>query len=179
MDRRTALKSLAITVWGMMVLPGCSPDENQEMELLYKSLPLDKTQENNLKILVDTFLPETDSKGGVELGVHEFVNKLLANCYEEDIQLSFVEGLNILENSAQEKYGLSFEANGSSEREVLLAGLDDEEKIEEKAFFDLAKELIILGYTSSEYFLTNFTNFEMIPGGYDGCVPVPEQPFKI
>lgn len=179
MDRRTALKSLAITVWGMMVLPGCNPDEIQETELLYKSLPLDETQRNNLRLMVDTFLPETDSKGGVELSVHEFVNKLLANCYEEEIQKSFLDGLNILENKSQELAQVSFGKNSSSQREAILMQMDDEEKIEEKAFFDLSKELVILGYTSSEYFLTNFTNYEMIPGGYDGCVPVPDEPFKI
>jgi hypothetical protein len=179
MDRRTALKSLAITVWGMMVLPGCGTDELQEAGFLYKSLPLNKIQKQNLQSLIDTLLPETDTKGGLELGVDRFLDKLLANCYELEIQESFVVGLDKLEENAKSTHDKSFFDSDRNNREQMLLSMNDEEKIEDKAFFDLTKELAVLAYTSSEYFLTNFTNYEMIPGGYDGCVPVPNEPFKI
>jgi hypothetical protein len=179
MDRRTAIKSLAITVWGMMVLPGCGLEEDQEVGHLYKNLALDNSQKKTLKSLVDTLLPETDTKGGLELGVDRFLDKLLANCYDVETQESFIKGLDSLEHSAKSSFELSFFEADRNSREQVLLKMNDEEKIEEKAFFDLSKELAVLAYTSSEYFLTNFTNYEMIPGGYDGCVPVPEEPFKI
>jgi hypothetical protein len=179
MDRRTMMKSLAITVWGMMALPGCKPDGTLEESKLFKSLPLSEQQRLNLEKMVDTFLPETDSLGAVQLNVHHFLDKLIANCYPEEVQKSFIDGLSILEQHSKEQFNKSFSASQIADREEILLGLDNEENEEEKAFFDFAKEQIINAYTSSEYFLTNFTNYEMIPGGYDGCVDVPEEPYKI
>ncbi|MBW3468505.1 gluconate 2-dehydrogenase subunit 3 family protein [Arthrospiribacter ruber] len=179
MDRRTALKSLAITVWGMIFLPGCGNEEAEQGSYLYKNLPLSENQKNNLKSMVDTFLPENDTKGGVELGIHHFLDKLLANCYDESTQNAFLGGLDRLEFLSNEMNDTSFFKAADQQRIEVLEALDKEEKIEDKAFYDLIKELIILGYTSSEYFLTNFTNYEMIPGGYDGCAPLPQEPYKI
>jgi hypothetical protein len=179
MDRRTMMKSLAITVWGMMALPACSPEGEVVSESLVKSLPLSPQQKLNLEKLVDTFLPESGTKGAVSLNVHHFLDKLLANCFPEDQQTFFVKGLAILENKAEQIYASSFSSLGTLEREAVLGEIDDEDFPEEKQFFDFAKEQTILAYTSSEYFLTNFTNYEMIPGNYDGCVDVPEIPYKI
>ena len=179
MDRRTMMKSLAITVWGMMALPGCGPENQTELKGLVKNLNLNQDQLANLEKLVDTFLPKTDTYGGVDLNIHHFLDKLIANCYPEDQQIEFIGGLNKLEQHAQESFGQRFSALAPQERERSLLMMNDESKPEEKSFFEFAKEQIILAYTSSEYFLTNFTNYEMIPGGYDGCVDVPQGTYKI
>lgn len=163
----------------MMALPACSPEGEVVRESLVKSLPLNPQQKLNLEKLVDTFLPESDTKGAVSLNVHQFLDKLLANCFPEDQQASFVKGLDMLENIAEQIYTSSFSSLGNMEREAVLMEFDDENFPEGKEFFDFAKEQVILAFTSSEYFLTNFTNYEMIPGDYDGCVDVPEVPYKI
>lgn len=173
------MKSLAITVWGMMALPGCRPGEDVEDSVLVRSLPLNDQQRLSLEKMVDTFLPESDTLGAVQLNIHRFLDKLIANCYSEVEQKSFINGLDILEEKAQDLFSKSFASLESFQRETVLLGLENEDNAEEKAFFDFAKEQVILAYTSSEYFLTNFTNYEMIPGGYDGCVDVPEVPFKV
>lgn len=173
------MKSLAITVWGMMALPGCRPGEDGEGIALVRSLPLSDQQKLCLEKMVDTFLPDTDTLGAVQLNIHRFLDKLIANCYPEEEQKSFINGLDILEGKAQDLFSKSFGSLENLQRESVLLGLDNEENAEEKAFFDFSKEQVILAYTSSEYFLTNFTNYEMIPGGYDGCVDVPEVPFKV
>lgn len=179
MDRRTALRSLAITVWGMMVLPGCSTEDGGEAPLLTKTLPLTETQKANLQSLVDTLLPKTDTLGAVDLNVHVFLDKLIANCYDEAFQHSFIGGLDALDNEARKVSNQSYADLPQLYREEVLVKMDDEKRETEKMFFDNAKELTILGYTSSEYFLTNYTNYNMVPGGYEGCVSIPDEPFKI
>ncbi|PSL07746.1 gluconate 2-dehydrogenase subunit 3-like protein [Cecembia rubra] len=173
------MKSLAITVWGMMAFPGCKPGEIMDENVLVKSLPLTEKQRLNLEKMVDTFLPETDTLGAVQLNIHRFLDKLIANCYPEEEQKLFVNGLDLLEGIAQDTFLKSFDSLGISDRENILLGLDNEDADEGKSFFDFSKEQVILAFTSSEYFLTNYTNYEMIPGGYDGCVDVPEVPFKV
>ena len=179
MERRTALKSLAISIWGMMLLPGCGTglEENELPDV--KLLPLDALQKENLQSLVDTLIPKTETLGALELEVQGFVDRILANCHELETQNKFIQGLSKLENKAQMMYKTPYKDLGKPEREFVLISFDNIEVAADKEFFDLAKELTVLGYTTSEYFLTKFTNYQMVPGGYDGCVAVPNVPFKI
>jgi hypothetical protein len=179
MERRSALKSMAITAWGLMFLPACGPDGKELAAGKVKTLSLDKLQHENLKSLVDTLLPKTETLGAVELNVHTFIDRILANCYELEEQQKFIGSLDLVEKKTRETHKMSFAEADKSVREQILTGFDQEELVAEKDFFDQLKELTLLGYTTSEYFLTNFTNYELIPGGYDGCVPVPNEPFKI
>ncbi|MFC4871725.1 gluconate 2-dehydrogenase subunit 3 family protein [Negadavirga shengliensis] len=181
MNRRDALKSMAISVWGMMVVPGCGPGQESSIstEDEFRWLPLNSTQKKNLESMVDTFIPKTDTLGAVELDVHRFIDRLLANCYEEEIQNSFIAGLDHLENLASDPHNKSFYKCSRKERETILLTMESDEEEEIKQFFDQAKELTILGFTTSEYYLTHFTSYDMAPGGYEGCLPVPDRPFKV
>ncbi len=179
MNRRNALKSMAITVWGLMFLPACGPDGSEVAADHVKTLSLDRLQENNLQHLVDTLIPKTDTLGAVDLKINTFIDRILANCYEPEVRQEFIASLDLVEKKSQETFGKSLKDISRPEREQILISFDREEVEAEKEFFDQLKELTVLGYTTSEYFLTNFTKYEMIAGGYDGCVPVPNEPIKI
>lgn len=179
MDRRTVLRSLAITVWGMILLPGCGVENQGQETVLVKNLPLSKLQKKNLKKLVDTFLPKTETLGAVDLHIHHFLDKLIANCYPAENQELFISGMTLLDEKSVKAFGASFSDISQSERESIVMGLDNEENETERNFYEFVKEQVINAYTTSEYFLTNFTNYEMVPGGYDGCVTIPDEPFMI
>lgn len=179
MDRRTVLRSLAITVWGMIILPGCSVENQEQGTVLGKSLPLSKLQKKNLEKLVDTFLPKTETLGAVELHIHHFLDKLIANCYPVENQELFMSGMTLLDEKSIKEFGDSFSEISQSQREIIVMGLDNEENETERNFYEFVKEQVVNAYTTSEYFLTNFTNYEMVPGGYDGCVTIPDEPFMI
>lgn len=180
MDRRTVLRSLAITVWGMVLLPGCDMDLNKvQSGGLIKSLPFTAQQKKNLEKLVDTFLPKTETLGAADLQIHHFLDKLIANCYPVETQELFMSGMGILEDKAMKAFGESFFDVDQIQRESILMELDNEDDELEKNFYDFVKEQVVNAYTTSEYFLTNFTNYDMVPGGYDGCVTIPEETFKI
>ncbi|MDX5477159.1 MAG: gluconate 2-dehydrogenase subunit 3 family protein, partial [Cyclobacteriaceae bacterium] len=102
-----------------------------------------------------------------------------ANCYPVETQELFMSGMGILEDKAMKAFGESFFDVDQMQRESILMELDNEDDELEKNFYDFVKEQVVNAYTTSEYFLTNFTNYDMVPGGYDGCVTVPEEPFKI
>lgn len=179
MDRRTVLRSLAITVWGMILLPGCGVENQGQETVLVKNLPLSKLQKKNLEKLVDTFLPKTETLGAVDLHIHHFLDKLIANCYPAENQELFISGMTLLDEKSVKAFGDSFSNIGQSQREIIVMGLDNEENETERNFYEFVKEQVINAYTTSEYFLTNFTNYEMVPGGYDGCVTIPDEPFMI
>ncbi len=150
MDRRSALKSMAITAWGLMLLPACGPDGKELAADQVKTLSLNKLQGENLQNLVDTLLPKTDTLGAVELNIHTFIDRVLANCYEMDVQERFLAGLHLAEEKSQNAYNKSFAKVGQAEREQVLMSFDQEEIEIEKEFFDQLKELALLGYTTSE-----------------------------
>ncbi len=177
MDRRDALKSMALSVWGMMVLPACGPQDISKPD--YRLLPLDNIQENNLEALVETIIPKSDTPGAADLKVHEFINRLLANCHEEEDQMQFMYGLDLLEERSQAQMGKSFHKLDQEGRETLFLTMDNDQADDQRQFFNETKDMCILGYTTSEHFLTQFTKYEMVPGGYEGCIPVPDEPVKV
>lgn len=170
---------MAISIWGMMLVPGCEPYRKTPGENEFQNLDLNVIQEKNLESMVDTFIPKTDTLGAADLDIHHFINRLLANCYEKEVQVDFISGLDHLEVCSSERFDKSFHRCSQKDRETILLAVESNEEEEIKQFFDQAKELTILGYTTSEYYLSNFTNYNMVPGTYEGCVPVPEKPFKV
>lgn len=179
MERRDALKSIALGVWGLVLLPGCDAGDTNETLDSSGLLELDQTQSKNLEAIVDTFLPTTSTKGGVELQVHQFINRLVANCYPQDYINEFVGYLDEVESRSLSTGNQHFFSLGQDEREGVLLSMDDEEQPDAHKAFQEMKEYCILGYTTSEYYLTQFTNYEMAPGHYEGCIPVPSGDFLI
>jgi hypothetical protein len=179
MERRDAIRTIAVGVWGMVLLPGCDSGSPRETENGAGLLELDRTQANNLEAVVDTFLPATSTKGAVELRVHHFINRLIANCYPQPYIKEFIGYLDWIEQQAERAEGKSFFELRPDTRENILIGMDDEEQPDAQKAFQELKEYCILGYTTSEYYLTHFTNYEMAPGGYEGCIPVPSGEFLI
>jgi hypothetical protein len=176
MNRRIAIRNVALTIGGLVLLPACEA-----------VLFLSSRQEELLAGIVDTIIPATDTLGAKDLNVDAFVKKVVEDCYEKQVQDNFARGLDRVDKLAKEGYGKSFLVLEPAQRLELLAHLEQAEKEEQKAkreqmepgeqpeekpFFLLVKELTILGYTSSEYVQTNFLNYNMVPGHYYGCVPV-------
>lgn len=171
MERREALRNMALSIWGLMLLPGCDMGRSKAPQEM-SPLSLSPLQDEALTEAVDTLIPATDTPGAVDLNVHNFIQKILADCYEKDEQEEFIKGLSFLQRQSKEKYGVTFGACSREQRIHLLTDFEQSEEELSKNFFSLLKELTILGYTTSEYVLTNLTNYNMVPGHYYGCVPV-------
>lgn len=118
-----------------------------------------------LSAAVDAILPATETPGAKDLGVHLFVAKMVADCYGEDVQKEFEKGVNGLEKKAKSGYKAGFTEIEPEQRLAILKNFP-----EESGFIALLRQLTILGYTKSEYFMENIEKFEFIPGRYVGCV---------
>jgi hypothetical protein len=155
---------------GLMSLPAWASGWNKTTVAAGTSLTT--SQEALLAEIVETIIPATDTPGAKELGVHQFVQKMVADCFEQKVQESLVKGLNNVEETAKKNGTTSFAALGKTGRTELLKGLEAGGG-EGKEFYGLVKGLTIRGYMTSEYVMTNLTGYEMVPGRYHGCVPVP------
>lgn len=175
MRRRSALRSLALVLGGTVVLPAWATQWN---EATIGPLPgglATADQTRLLAALVETIIPATDTPGAKDLGVHLFILKMLADCYEPAEQTRFITGLSQLEDMVQARYGKSFLACSPDQRLEILQGREEALKTqpaEQNPFFPFLKNMTIQGYLNSEYVMREVYKYELAPARYHGCVPV-------
>lgn len=172
MERRIAIKQLALASGGLLGLPAWANAWTQTSIQNSHSV-LAPTQTDLLADLIDTLIPASDTPGAKALGVPDFVQRMLADCYEPPVQQQVKDGLNAVDSAARLRFGQSFSACTASQRTDVLKTIETAPEATLRSFFGLVKTLTIQGYTTSEYVMTNFLNYNMIPGHYYGCVPAP------
>lgn len=170
MERRVALKSLAVAVAGVVFLPGCDISSKSSTEAVQSFLS--PAQDKNLARIVETFIPATDTPGAEELGVHQYIKVMVADCQEMEVQQIFLKGLDQVESQAREKFGKAYAALKPAEQTQILKSFQDSAEEKNKLFFDLVKGLTIQGYMTSEYVMTEQQGFKLVPGPHYACVPV-------
>lgn len=173
MKRRGALKSLTLSIGGLVALPAWA---NNWTEGSIRVVPTILIPEQNalLAEIVETIIPATDTPGAKDLKIHLFVQKMLADCYEPDVQENVTKGLATAEQLAMQTYGKIFAACNALQREEVLTRMEISIELNWSSFYKLIKELTLQGYLTSEYYLTNHTNYKMMPGHFYGCVPAAQ-----
>ena len=183
-DRREALKKTALFMGAALsagaiagIMNGCkaTPD------LTYKPVFLSEDQARLVSELAQTILPKTDTPGAKEVGVPNFIDKVLNQCYKKEDQDRFIAGLTAFEEDAKKSYGDSFiyckpEDQVALTKKILQAAIE-EKKADTKAkrpFILTTKELTMLGYFTSEPGATKVLQYEAVPGAYKGCIPLKE-----
>ena len=121
--------------------------------------------------IIDTILPASDSLGAKALGVPDFVQKMVADCYEPPAQENFRNGLDAVDVVAKERFNQPFLGCDATQRTAVLQQLEMDPQADRKTFYSGLKNLTIQGFTTSEYVMTKYLHYNMIPGHYYGCVP--------
>jgi len=172
MQRRTALKGLAITLGGLAGLPAWA--SNWTAKSLGPMAMVSVDDEALLGDIVETFIPETTTPGAKSLNVHRFALRMINDCYPETAKTTLQQGMALTETTAQQTYRKGFPSCDTTQRKDVLAKLSASTDPAGKAFVDMIKRLTIQGYTNSEYYIVNIQKFNMAPGYYHGCVPVTQ-----
>jgi len=179
MNRREALERVAwimggTVIGGSLFLEGCTRKAAKEVERLFEPTTVDF-----LGDIADTILPPTSSPGAKEAGVGEFIPVMVRDWYTESDQKVFLEGLDKLEKASNDQFGRKFQELSESERTELLVGIDQEAKAYQQTktdtdanhYFQLFKQLTLLGFFTSELGATQALRYVQIPGSYDGDYP--------
>ena len=172
MDRRLALKQLALFTGGLMAFPSCDFSRENVLEA-YEKLQVSEAHRSLLAKVVETILPGGDIVGARELDMQDFVLVMANDCLNEDDQIRFVKGLKNFDSYVKKHAGSSFEEMDQEAAEknfVNIIGSEDESgQMEElKYFLNTTKRFTLQGYLSSEYFMTEVMPYNMIPGGFQG-----------
>lgn len=165
--RRTLIKQLAFTSAGIALAPAfisCS----SKPSTFYKNIVVTEDQDAILALISETIIPETKTPGAAKTSVHEFCVKMIDDCMSKKDQEKFLKGLDQFVKEVKD-----FSSMNSDERTKFLTGLNESKADDDgNFFFKTMRGFTIRGYTSSEYFLTNVQGYKIIPGKFQGCVPL-------
>lgn len=169
MNRRDSLRTLMMASGALIALPGWAHEWTQPSVSIARTI-FSQQQQDILTSVVDTIIPPGNAIGAVSVGVDKFLQKLLADCYDEAAQQNVKTQLEKLEQHATIAYGKSFTACEQSQREQLLLKFSTSEVKEENDFFTLMKSETIRGFNTSREVMVNYLNYKQVPGHYYGCV---------
>ena len=194
MNRREALRNVALLMGGAIsastlsfISTGCKTD-NKKGEQLFTV-----AQQSIITELADTIIPPTRTPGAKAAGVGPFIAMMIAECYPDKIQKIFIAGLKDLDRRAESKFSDSFANITPQQRTAVLQDVVNELKMSRASgaekpkadggkkapkaslkkntnFFQLAKELTMLGYFTSEIGAKQALDYLPVPGKYIGCM---------
>lgn len=160
-------------VAGAVILPGCDLSSKSSVETIQSFLS--PSQDKLLANLAELIIPVTDTPGAKDLKVHDYIKVMVADCHEPEVQKIFFNGLDTVENLSEKRFGRAFSALDAAQQKQILKRLESSGEEKEKEFYALLKGLTIQGYMTSEYVMTNLTGYQLVPGHYNGCVPVSSE----
>ena len=111
MERRVALKNMAVAMGAMAGLPSWASGWNKSA--VAKGRLLSADQSKNLMMIVETIIPKTDTPGAGELGVGDFVQKMVKDCYDAKAQASLASGVSNIDEQSIQRFGKSFTDAGA------------------------------------------------------------------
>ena len=171
MNRRKSIKQIAIAAGGLITLPqwmiSCGISDSPIHQSTFS-----KAEQDLLSSVADTIIPAGNSIGALSVGVDRYLQKLIDDCFEKEVQDNVKAQLSRLETSAKSVSNKSFSQCNQSQRQELLLKLSTSAIKEEKDFFNLIKTEIIRGFNTSQKVMQDFLGYKVAPGHYYGCVDV-------
>ena len=172
-NRRVAIQQLLLIWAGAALLPSCLQNE-QKVSIPLKLIHITPEDENMLAELSETILPKTETPGAKDLLAHLFVLKMVDDCATKKDQEKYMQGMKAFQEWVKKKTGKTFVENSPAERNAIVAEMDQQKSPDDAIsfFYQGTKELTIEAYTTCEYYLTKIRGYKMIPGKFQGCVPL-------
>lgn len=162
----------------------CSRKAGQDA-LNWEPVSLTEEQAATLAEICETILPRTKTPGAKDLGVPQFVDRMLRDLLSPDDQKQFVEGLEAVNQTAQTAHGQDFVGCPPAQREALLLALDREaappplslwgitlEETPPTTFYRRLKGLTLLGYYTDEKIGKGVFRYDPTPGEFIPCMPL-------
>ena len=167
-DRREALRRAALLLGGTLaaptvagVLAGCKARELREGAWTPSALTAE--QADLVATIAEHILPETDTPGARAVGVHRFIDAMVAESYPAAERQRFLAGLEEISRGP-------FVHGAPDEQRRILEGMDRAAS----PFFREIKELTLVGYYTSEIGATRELHHVPVPGRFEGCVPLAQ-----
>lgn len=136
--------------------------------------PLDREHRDLISLIADRILPRTDTPGALDIEATAFIERLLSDWYPDDERARFLAGIAEIQARARRDHGGPLETLDETTQVGLLAALDGETGAPETAGGALArlKGLVTYAWLTSDRVRNEVTHSPVIPGRFDGCIPL-------
>jgi glucoside 3-dehydrogenase (cytochrome c) hitch-hiker subunit len=150
---------------------------------------LDAHQDATVTAMADRIIPATETPGAKAVRVNEFVDLIVADWLLEEERARFLAGLADVDARTQEFFQKDFIDASSEQQSAILRLLGADMAAQaialangprgyrgslpepEDSFYFMLRQLVLVGYFTSEAGFTQQLHEEIIPGRFDGCVP--------
>ncbi|MDG1277058.1 MAG: gluconate 2-dehydrogenase subunit 3 family protein [Algoriphagus sp.] len=182
MNRRIALRHLALISGGLALIPSCD-FSSDDILAAYDKLKVTASQKTLLGDISNTIIPAGEIKGALDLEVPDFILVMINDCYTAENQALFTKGFAAFPDYVKKTGGSNFEKLDTKKKEEIiqagtkLEGGETEEGQTNKAisyFLNTTKRFTIQGYMASEYIQTEVIPYSLIPGEYNGAVLITD-----
>lgn len=126
MNRREALNMVALLMGGTVVggtafLEGCKTSDKNAA-----GIPFSKETIALLDEISEIIIPTTDTPGAKAAQVGAFMNVMVQDCYEENDQKIFIDGIKAINVGSEKQFGKDFMNITADQRKELLTSIDKE-----------------------------------------------------
>jgi len=180
MNRRELLKMVAAATGGVVIggeffLAGCKNPEAGVGE----SATFSESDIAFLDEVAETIFPKTSTPGAKEARVGQYMSVMVTDCYEAKDQQAFRDGMKKINEACDKMHKHGFMKATPEQRKELLVSLDKEraehqenkKKEDPNHYFQYFKQLTIMGYFTSKEGRQGATNYQPVPGRYQGDIP--------
>jgi len=180
MNRRELLKMVAAATGGVVIggeffLAGCkNPDAGIGISNTFTESDITFLDE-----VAETIFPKTSTPGAKDAKVGQYMTVFVNDCYDQQQQDAFHAGMKSLNDACKKMHGHDFMKAEPAHRKELLVALDKErdeyqktkKKEDPNHYFQAFKQLTIMGYFTSKEGREGATNYQPVPGKYQGDIP--------
>ena len=131
-------------------------------------------QRSLLAAISERIIPTTDTPGAIAAGVPQFIEMMIADWYETTDRNDFLSGLGVVEGYARVHFETGFTQLAPEEQDQVLTLAQQGRIAEVGGFFGHCRQLVILGYYTSEIGCKQERVYVPVPGHYDGQYPYAE-----
>jgi hypothetical protein len=190
MDRRNALKHTGLLAGATIAIPSVLSlfqSCQTEPRLGWKPSFFTEDEAQTISTLVDMILPRTNTPGALDVHVDVFIDKVIAQSYDEDGQKNMRKDITSFNKDCKEKFGAVFheltedkriavleaaeKSNGKFNPGIWGKSIGEQEPI---GFYRSIKATAIWAYMTSEEIGKNVLSYDPIPGGFKACISVDE-----
>ena len=180
MNRRELLRLLSVAV------PALAGLSAEELTALERSAPasrhrslFDPQQRATVDQLSETIIPATNTPGARAAGVAAFIERMVADWYQEDERAAFLSGLADVDARSMRASGRLFLDASAAEQVAVVQELETRAQVQTDGaatFWSRFKALTLYGYYNSEPGIQDALKLPFMPGYYDGDAPVGAVP---
>ncbi len=134
--------------------------------------------------LAETIIPTTDTPGAKEAGVADYILVMVRDCTDRRSQNKFIDGLKDLESYCQSTFDQPYPQCSPEQQHEIMENFAStgkpssgimgkvQKRLFGQSFFSTLKELTVTGFCTSEAGATKTLEYVLIPGKYEGCMPL-------